>query len=99
MPESELVRFDVRDAKHGEVPCAAVVPHGQNRVARALPVCLFLYGGGGSRESLADIRVALDAWWAAGALPHMLIATPDTGPFNFYLDDPTRGMFWESFVA
>ena len=96
MPESELVRFDVRDANHGEVPCAALLPSSR---ARALPVCLFLYGGGGSRESLAELRPALEAWWAAGALPHLLVATPDTGAFNFYLDDPARGMFWERFVA
>jgi S-formylglutathione hydrolase len=29
----------------------------------------------------------------------MWVATPDPGAFSFYLDDPERGQFWETFVA
>ncbi|HKP60805.1 MAG TPA: alpha/beta hydrolase-fold protein [Polyangiales bacterium] len=96
MNESELMRFDVLDERHGAVPCAAVLPRGAEG---ALPLCLFLYGGTGSRETLAEIHSVLDAWWVAGAIPRMLVATPDVGPFSFYLDDPERGLFWESFVT
>src|SRR4051794_9315415 len=40
-------RFDLE-----EVPCAVALP---NAETRGLPLCLFLYGGSGSRETLADI--------------------------------------------
>jgi S-formylglutathione hydrolase FrmB len=38
-------------------------------------------------------------WSEAGIIPPLLIATPDVGPWSFYLDDPARGMGWESFVC
>jgi S-formylglutathione hydrolase len=28
----------------------------------------------------------------------MLVATPDVGPWSFYLEDPARGVAWESFL-
>jgi S-formylglutathione hydrolase len=88
-------RFDVADPIHGLVPCAAIVP----RDAGPLPLCLFLYGGGGSRESLADIQPLLESWWASGRLPPLLVATPDVGAWSFYLDDAARGLGWESFIT
>jgi S-formylglutathione hydrolase len=101
MSPIHLSRFDVLHPTAGAiapaaVPCAAASP---SEVTAGLPLCLFLYGGGGSRESLADIAPLLEAWWASGALPPMLVVTPDVGPFSFYLDDPERGLAWESFVA
>ncbi len=96
MSATVLHRFELDDPAHGAVPCAAIVPAGHHT---ALPVCAFLYGGGGSRESLVEIQPLLDAWWAAGSLPQMVVATPDVGPFSFYLDDPERGLHWERFVA
>jgi S-formylglutathione hydrolase len=93
---SELEHFVVEDPIHGQVPCAAVVPPSADS---ALPLCLFLYGGGGSVESLHDMQPLLEQWWASGALAPMVVATPDVGPYSFYLDDPARGQGWESFVA
>jgi S-formylglutathione hydrolase len=96
MSASELQRFEVSDERHGAVPCAALIP---SHAKRPLPGCLFLFGGGGSRESLADIQPLLESFWASGVLPQMLVATPDPGAFSFYLDDPKRGQSWETFVA
>jgi S-formylglutathione hydrolase len=95
MATSTLERFEVADDWHGLVPCAAVIPDG----ARGLPGCLFLYGGGGSRESLADIQPLLESFWSSGDIPRMLVATPDTGAFSFYLDDRARNQHWERFVG
>lgn len=95
MITSTLERFAVADDRRGLVPCAAVIPDG----VKELPACLFLYGGGGSRESLAEIQPLLESFWTSGAIPPMLIATPDTGPFSFYLDDPARNQHWEAFVG
>ncbi|MGZ3448693.1 MAG: alpha/beta hydrolase-fold protein [Polyangiales bacterium] len=89
MNDVELCRFEVRGPSHGDVPCAALFPSG---CATSLPLCLFLYGGGGSRESLADIRPLVVEWFASGQLPPMVLATPDVGPWSFYLG-------WESFVV
>jgi S-formylglutathione hydrolase len=96
MPASQLERFQIQDPLHGAVSCVAISPP----VARdSLPLCLFLYGGGGSSETLAAIQPLLDQWWTSGALPALLLATPDVGPWSFYLDDPARGLGWESFVS
>jgi S-formylglutathione hydrolase len=96
MRDPALQRFEVVDPIHGRVPCATVVP-ASGATPRA--ACLFLYGGGGSRESLAEIEPLLQAWWASERLAPMIVATPDVGPWSFYLDDPARGLGWESFVA
>jgi S-formylglutathione hydrolase len=96
MSAPTLQRFEVADPIHGRVPCAALLPA---RDAAPRAVCLFLYGGGGSRESLAEIEPLLRAWSQSERLAPMIIATPDVGPWSFYLDDPQRGLGWESFVA
>lgn len=92
---STIERFRIEDPLHGGVPGVVIRP----RSERPLPLCLFLYGGGGSAETLAAIQPLLDGWWSSGALSPLLIATPDVGPWSFYLDDPARGLGWESFIA
>jgi len=96
LQKTDIHRFEVPDPHHGAVPCAAILPRD---AARSLPCCLFLYGGGGSHQTLIDIEPLLASWWASGALPPMVVATPDVGPWSFYLDDPARGLCWESFVT
>jgi S-formylglutathione hydrolase len=95
MTESRLERFQIDDPLHGRVPCVSIRPD----VDGPLPLCLFLYGGGGSSETLTGMKGVLDRWWSEGALAPLLIATPDVGPWSFYLDDAARGMGWESFIA
>lgn len=96
MHASEFSTFEVLDDRHGPVPCAALVP---KRANAPLPACLFLYGGGGSHESLAELQPLFDSLWSSGMLAPLLVATPNAGAFSFYLDDPERGQSWESFVA
>lgn len=97
MTHACLLRFDVEDPVHGQVPCAALV-HDQQR-QRELPCCLVLYGGGGSCESLVDLQPVFERAWSDGSLPPCILAMPDVGPWSFYLDDPARGFAWESFIA
>lgn len=101
MQISVLERFELSTAESNQalVPCAAVVPRPGPGSTKELPACLFLFGGGGSRDSLAQIQPLLDTWWASGALPPMLVATPDTGAFSFYLDEPGMGQYRERFVG
>jgi S-formylglutathione hydrolase len=96
MTHARLSRFDLEDPIHGQVPCALLAPAQQHA---ALPLCLFLYGGGGSRESLLSLQPMLEAAWHEGTLAPCVVATPDVGPMSFYLDDPERGYAWESFIT
>src|SRR5689334_14573096 len=71
-------RFDLE-----RVPCAVALPDAE---PRGLPLCLFLYGGSGSRETLADIAPLI-------ADVPMVVATPDVGPWSFYLAP------WDTFIV
>ncbi|MET0385938.1 MAG: alpha/beta hydrolase-fold protein [Polyangiales bacterium] len=96
MTRTGLQRFELFDPVHGDVPCTSYVP---NTTATGLPLCLFLYGGGGSAESLAEIAPLLEAAVDSGAMPACVLATPGVAPWSFYLDDPPRGYAWESFIT
>ncbi len=96
MIETELTRFQVHDPLHGAVTCTALAPSAQ--AADPLPLCLFLFGGGGNAELLAQLRPLFESWWSSGLLPPLRLATPGVDPFCFYLDDPSHGLGWETFV-
>lgn len=96
MNNVQVSKLEVDDPHHGAVPCSAIIP---SDAPDALPLCLFLYGGGGSHRSLDELAPLLARWFADGSLPRMLVATPDVGPWSFYLDDPERGLHWESFLV
>jgi len=96
MSQPAVQYFELSDPVHGMVPCAAVSPVDE---PKPLPLCLFLYGGGGNRESLTSIVPLLAAWWRDGTLPACRVATPDVGPWSFYLDDRPRGFARESFIV
>lgn len=76
------------------VPYAVVAPDAEG----PLPVCILLIGAGGSRESLRDLQPVLDAWWAGGSIPPMLVATPSAG-LDYYLEEPEGPLRWDSFLA
>src|SRR4051812_1298843 len=94
--DAAIARFELAHEVHGAVPCVVVQPDSSS--AR-LPVCLFLYGGGGDPENLAQLAPLLLQHWREGRLAPMRIACAGVPPFCFYLDDAERGMHWESVVA
>ncbi len=63
-----------------------------------LPLCIFLLGAGGTRDSLIDLQPLLDSWWADGTVPQMVIATPSPG-HDFYMEDRAGFIRWDSFLA
>lgn len=63
------------------------------------PLCLFLYGGGGSHRTLVDCRALFERWWGEGVVPPMIMAVADTGPMSYYLDHPDGSARWETFIA
>ncbi len=90
-----IERFKIADDIHGEVACVEIGP----RRDASLPVCLFLYGGGGTCESLLELAPLLDQAWQRGTLPACRVITPNVAPWSFYLDDREHGSAWESFVS
>jgi hypothetical protein len=53
--QAYIDRFHISDPVHGEVACIEVGP----RRDALLPICLFLYGGGGTHETLLELRPLL----------------------------------------
>ena len=85
----------VEHPTHGAITVHTLQPE----TNAGLPVCLFLFGGGGTADNLWDIQPLLEAGWRDGTIPPMRVACPGVDPWCFYLDDPARGMAWESAVA
>src|SRR5208337_5309416 len=80
------------------VPYAVLVPPGYDE-GDAYTLCVFLHGGGGSRENLAALKPLFDIWWAAGIMPPMVIASASTGALSYYLDHPGGSARWETLIA
>jgi S-formylglutathione hydrolase len=80
---------------HGDVACIELA----SRRDHTLPVCLFLYGGGGTCELLLELKPLFTDAWRRWSLPACRVITPNVAPWGFYLDDEKRGSAWESFVA
>jgi S-formylglutathione hydrolase len=76
------------------VPYAVLAPSH----ADPLPLCILLLGAGGSRDSLFDLQPLFDQWWAEGAVPPMIVATPTAG-LDYYMEDPVGPIQWDSFLA
>ena len=53
-----------------------LLPDGYEAERDALPLLLFLHGGGGDRSFLARMRPTIDEMWKSGALPKMVVVTP-----------------------
>jgi S-formylglutathione hydrolase len=95
LDQTRLERFDVFDPDHGALPAVAIAPCSEER----LPLCSFLYGGGGSVETRLAIEPLLTAAWREASLAPLCVACLGVPPFCFYLDDPARGMFWQRAVT
>ena len=76
------------------VPYSVLAP----ATSEPAPVCLFLMGAGGTRESLLDLQPVFNGWWTEGILPPMIIVTPTAG-LDYYLEDPNGPVRWDSFFV
>jgi S-formylglutathione hydrolase len=75
----------------------ALLPDGYEAERGALPLLLFLHGGGGDRSFLARMRPTIDDMWKSGALPRMVVVTPSASR-SFYMDYKDGSQKWESFI-
>ena len=63
----------------------------------AMPLCILLLGGGGTRDALFDLQPFFDEMWTDGTLPPMAIATL-TPRLDYYLEEPAGAIKWDSFL-
>lgn len=75
------------------VQYAILTPHD----APELPMCILLFGGGGTREALFDLQPLFEKWWGDGGVLPMRIATP-TAELDYYMEEPNGAIRWDSFV-
>lgn len=94
---TRIERLELNDPVHGAVPALALSPATSVRGAE-LPVCLFLYGGGGTHETLLALEPLLSGAWREGSVPPLLVACLGVPPFCFYLDDGAEQR-WQSAVS
>jgi len=77
------------------VPYCVLAPQG---ASGPLPLCIWLHGGGGSHQTLAECAPLFEAWWSDGSLPPVVLATPAAG-ISYYLEDESTGVRWDAFIA
>jgi S-formylglutathione hydrolase len=93
----ELADLPVDFAPDG-VPYAVLLPPGYDS-GGPYPLVLFLYGGGGSRQTLVEARAVFEACWSAGSAPPVVLACASVGGFSYYLDHPDGRHLWERFLT
>jgi len=92
--ESELVS----DLVPSPAAFSVLLPPVYGAAPRHLPLLLFLHGGNGNRDFLANMRPLIEQCWADGTLPPMVVATPTAGR-SFYMDYRDGTEKWETFVS
>jgi S-formylglutathione hydrolase len=99
MKHDSQVRFGELSSRYMKdtVPYAVITPPGYEESGH-VPLCLVLVGGGGSRYSLVECQPLFDRWWREGAIPPMVLATPNAG-MSYYHDYSDGSARWEPFIA
>lgn len=76
---------------------SVLLPPGYDETTDPLPLCLFLHGGGGNRNYLANMQPVIEECWTSTIIPPMVFATVSAGR-SFYMDYHDGSEKWESFV-
>ena len=86
--------FDLESsAMEANVPTSVLLPPGFDRDGGALPLVVWLHGGGGGREQLPRYKDWLDGLIAAARIPPVVLASFSSTPFSGFLGP------WEEFIA
>jgi S-formylglutathione hydrolase len=81
----------------GPVEYAVLLPAGYEENDEAYPLLFFLHGGRGDRSFLTRMRPAIEAVWAAGTLPPVVVVTPSVSRCE-YMDYRDGSQKWERFL-
>ena len=95
MARSVAESFELTAPDGARVACTSLRPPGP----ASPPLVPFLYGGGGSANTLLEMRPLLERWWASGEVPPLHLVSAELGPLGFYLDDPVTNTHAETIVA
>ena len=82
----------------GSVEYAVLLPDDYKPNGDRLPFLLMLHGSGGDREQLARFQPQIDAMWADGQLPRMIMAAPSVARGSIYMDSYDGKQRWETFL-
>lgn len=75
-----------------------LLPPGYDAEAAPYPLLFLLHGGGGDNNFLALMRPTIEAAWAAGDIPPLVVVTPDAKR-SFYMDYRDGSQKWETFIV
>jgi len=82
----------------GPVKYTVLLPPGYDPKAEPYPLLLLLHGGNGDNGFLSAMAPTIEAAWAAGDLPPLVVVTPDAQR-SLYMDYRDGSQKWETFIV
>ena len=82
----------------GPAKYTVLLPPGYGTSKDAYPLLLLLHGGDGDNGFLSKMKPTIEAAWAAGDLPPLVVVTPDAQR-SLYMDYRDGSQKWETFIT
>ena len=82
----------------GPVKYTVLLPPGYDAKGGPYPLLLLLHGGDGDNGFLSKMKPTIEAAWAAGDLPPLVVVTPDAQR-SLYMDYRDGSQKWETFIV
>ena len=82
----------------GAVKYTVLLPPGYDSSRTLYPLLFLLHGGNGDHGFLALMKPVIEAAWAAGELPPLIVVTPDARR-SAYVDYRDGSQKWETFIV
>ena len=82
----------------GPVKYSVLLPPGYDPKGAPYPLLLLLHGGNGDNGFLSQMTPTIEAAWAAGDLPPLVVVTPDAQR-SLYMDYRDGSQKWETFIV
>jgi len=100
LPGAQIIRESLATelVEAGAVEYAVLLPDGYDPDGARLPLVLMLHGASGDREQLVRFQPQIQAMWAAGELPEMILAAPSVATGSIYMDSYDGKNRWETFI-